>query len=248
MKKVFVTAWLTILCFLLLANVHAWEVPTYVRMNGGARMWFTTLQGDLLQPDRTKVDLVDNVGIPKDKLVWEFFGSARFWNIHVFRFRAEPLTSYEARNDSFFKIRNFRAGYDLDFFMSPQLLFGANADVSVTEFDTDIQNIPVGGNVYTYHDNQTLTTPLLGLHGTFYPILDDIALRPNISSRVNWWNYADRENWEWEVAGGVDVPINKLWTWTVSGGYRFWHTKFKRERDTLDVNRMGFFIDAALLF
>jgi hypothetical protein len=248
MKRIFVTAWLTILCFLLLANVHAWEVPSYIRMTGGSRMWFTVLEGDLIQADRTKVDLIDNIGLSKDKLVWEFFTSMRFSNIHQLRFRWEPLTAYESKNDSFAKMRYFQAGYDLDFYMSPQILFGANADLNVTNFDTDLRDVVVGGNLYNYHDSQTLTIPALGLHGTFYPILNDIALRPNFSSRVNWWNYRDREYWDWEIAGSVDVPVNKLWTWTVTGGYKFWHTKFKREQDTLDANRMGFFVDSSILF
>jgi hypothetical protein len=248
MKRFLVTAWLTILCFLLLANAHAWDVPSHIRMIGGVRMWFTVLEGDLIQPDRARVDLNDNMGIPEDVLVWDFFTSVRVCNFHVFRLRGEPVTSYESKNESFVKIWYLQAGYDLDFYMSPQALLGANVDLNITNYNTDVRNVAVGGNVYNYHDSQTLTLPQIGLHATFYPILDDIALRPNISGRFNWWNYADRESWDWEVATAVDIPVNRLWTWSVAGGYRYWHTKFKRERDTLDINRMGFFVESSLLF
>lgn len=247
MRKI-VIAWLTALCFLLLGNVHAWEVPNYIRMTSGARMWFTVLDGDLIQDDRTKIDLIDNAGIERNKLSWEFLTSVRAYNIHVWRFRAEPLSGYESKNDSYLRVRNYRTGYDLDFYMSPQALFGANIDINITNLETRIQDVIVGGNTYTYQDSKTRTTPLLGLHGSFYPILDDISLRPNVSARVNWWNYENLETWDWEISGAVDIPINRLWTWTVNGGYRFWHTKFKRERDTIDINRMGFFLESSLLF
>ncbi len=126
-------------------------------------------EGDLIQADRTKVDLIDNVGLSKDKLVWEFFSSMRFSNIHVVRFRWEPLTAYESRNDSFAKVRFFQAGYDLDFYMCPQLLFGANWDLNVTNFNTDLRDVVVAGNLYNYHDNQTLTIPSLACTARFTP-------------------------------------------------------------------------------
>jgi hypothetical protein len=211
-------------------------------------MWFSVLEGSLLQPNRVKLDLNDNVGIKKEKIAWDFFTYIRFSNIHVLRFRFEPLTTYDSRNDSFQKISNFRAGYDLDFFMTPQILFGANVDVNTTTFDTDVRDVLVGGNLYNYHESETKTTPLIGLHGSFYPILNDISIRPNISARVNWWNYENYETWDWETSAAVDVPINRWWTWTVNGGYRYWHTKFKRQFDTIDSNRSGFFVETSLLF
>ena len=58
MKKFLVIVWLTVLCFLLLGNVHAWDVPAFLRLNAGSRTWFSALQGDLIQGDRTKVDLM----------------------------------------------------------------------------------------------------------------------------------------------------------------------------------------------
>jgi hypothetical protein len=120
--------------------------------------------------------------------------------------------------------------------------------LSTTNYDTTTRDVTVGGITYNYQDNQTLTTPLIGLHGNFYPIIEDIALRPNLSARANWWNYADRESWDWEIGAAVDIPINRLWTWTVNGGYRYWHTKFKRTNDALDINRMGFFLESSVLF
>ncbi len=81
MKRNFIIAWLTILCFLLLGNVHAWEVPSYLRLNAGARAWSSVLQGDLIQNDKTKVDLINNVGIDPNKLVWELFANFRVDNI-----------------------------------------------------------------------------------------------------------------------------------------------------------------------
>ncbi len=248
MKKLFVQAWLTVLCFLLLGDVHAWEVPTYLRINSGARMWFTQIQGDLIQKNHLKLDLGDNVGIKPNKLAWEFFTNFRFHNIHVLRFRAEPLTTYESRDNSYLQVRNFRLGYDLDFYMSPQMLFGANLDLSFTNYDSRVRNVTIGDATFDYSTSQNRTNPLLGLHATYYPILEEISIRPNFSTRVNWWNYESLETWDIDMSAAVDVPINCLWTWTVAGGYRIWHTKTKREKDTLDLNRNGFFLETSLLF
>ena len=249
MKKLVIIGWLTALCYLLIGNVHAWEVPPYLRITTGSRMWFTLLEGDLIQKDRTKLGLGENLGLQKDKLVWEFFTNTRFNNIHVFRIKWEPTTTYDqSRNDSYQKIWNLDLGYDLDFFMSPQVLFGANADMVILGLDTRPKDVVVGAAMYNYKDEGSRVFPTIGLHGTFYPVLEAVALRPNIFSRVNWWNYDNLECWDWEVATAVDIPVNRLWTWTINGGYRFWHTKIKRERDTVDKNRMGFFVETSILF
>lgn len=249
MKRIAITAWLTLMCFLLLANVHAWEVPSYVRLNGGSRIWFSVLDGDLIQPDKTKLGLSDNAGLKRDLLVWEYFGSARLENIHVFRFRAEPYTTYDrASNESYHKVSNYRTGYDLDFYMSPQALIGANADLDVMTLESQMNNVTVGANVYNYKDGETRVIPSFGFHGTFYPILEGISLRPNLSTRINWWNYDSLATWNWEVSGAVDVPLNHLWTWSVSGGYRIWHVDFKRDLDKVDMTRTGFFMESSVLF
>ncbi len=248
MKRFLIIAWLTVLCFLLLGNVHAWEIPSYLRINSGARMWFSNIQGDLIEPDRTKLDFSEHLGLKKERLAWEIFGSLRFDNIHVFRFRAQPFTSYESKNDSYQVIRDYRVGYDLDFFMSPQVLFGANIEVDILGLETRVNNVTSGGVTFNYHDSRTRAIPLLGLHGTFFPVLEAIALRPNVSSRIGWWNYEGLEAWDWELASSVDIPVNRLWTWTISGGYRLWHTKMKRDVDTVDMNRTGFFLETSVLF
>ena len=56
-------------------------------------MWFTTLQRNLIQSDRTKLDLTENLGLKRDDLVWTFFAEARIKNIHVLRVRAEPYSA-----------------------------------------------------------------------------------------------------------------------------------------------------------
>ena len=249
MKKLILVANITILWFLMAVTVYAWEVPSYLRANGGVRMWFTNIEGDLIQLDRTKIGLGENMGLKKEKLVWEFFASMRFDNAHVFRLRAEPSTVYDqSSNDSYLQIKDWRLGYDLDFYMTPQMLFGANVDLVFAGYDTKISNVMVGGSVYNYRTEANKVFPTLGVHGTFYPVVQGIALRPNIAGRVNWWNNSDFETWEWEALSGVDIPINSYWTWNVSTGYRYDHIKFKREIDTLDINRGGFFLEASLLF
>ncbi|MFH0824973.1 MAG: hypothetical protein V2B18_19650 [Pseudomonadota bacterium] len=249
MKKLLVIAWLTVLCFLMIANVHAWEVPSYIRVLSGTRMWFSVVEGDLVQADRTKLGIKENLGLKQDKLVWEWFGSVRVENIHVFRLRTEFQTSYDqARNESYQKFGNVRLGYDLDFYMTPQLLLGANADLDILTLDSRVSNVVVGGAVYNYSQTSTNVMPALGVHGSFYPILEGISLRPNLSGRVNYWSYYGNSCWDWEAAAGVDVPINQLWTWQMNGGYRMWNTKVKRERDEADITRGGVFIESAVLF
>ncbi len=249
MKNIILTIWLTVVCFLLLSNVHAWDMPPCLRVDGGVRMWFTSLQGDLVQNDRTKLDLSDNLGLKRDGLVWDFFASARLYNVHVFRFRAEPYAYYEqARGYSSLRVADHRLGYDLDFYMAPQVLFGANFDLEILNVDTRVSNVVVANSVFSYSDNQTRAIPTIGLHGTFYPIINGISLRPNWFARVNWWDYQTLETWDWETGAGVDIPVNRLWTWSMSAGYRFWHIKFKRDRDTVDMNTSGFFLQTSLLF
>ena len=249
MKNIIITTWLTILCFLLLSNVHAWEMPGYLRVDGGSRMWFTTLQGDLIQSDRTKLDLVGNLGLKGDDLVWSYSICARIKNIHVLRLRAEPYDIYDQPGGgSSLRVRDLRIGYDLDFYMSPQVLFGANIDLDVLNVDTRVANVTVANSSFSYNNNDTRAVPTLGFHTTFYPIMTGISLRPTASARVNWWNYRNLETWDWEAGGGVDIPVTNLWTWSVNAGYRFWHTKFKRDIDTLDMNRSGFFLESSILF
>lgn len=249
MAKFFTTVWLTLLCFLLLGNVHAWEVPAFLRVGAGSRAWFTTLQGDLIQSDRTKIDLATNLGVKPEALAWEFFGSIRLENIHVLRFRVEPDTVYaQAKTESLHKVRDIRVGYDLDFYMTPQILLGGNVDLDVLNIETRVKDATVGVVQFNYTQDHTRLVPSVGLHGTFYPIVEGIALRPNVSGRFNWFNYEGLETWDWEASSGVDIPINRLWTWSVSTGYRGWHTRFKRGRDTVDMRRNGLFVETAILF
>lgn len=249
MKRIIVIVWLTALCFLLLSNAYAWEIPSYIRITSGTRMWFSVIDGDLIQNDRTKLGLTQNLGIKKDKIAWEFFSTFRFDSIHVLRFRIEPLTEYNnSQNGSSQKIVDGRLGYDLDLYMTPQLLFGANIDLAVVNAETQVRNVSVANTTFNYDARESRVLPTLGLHGTFYPIIAGIALRPNVSGRISWWNYESLTNWDWEVAAAVDVPVNRLWTWTVNGGYRFWHLKLKRNIDTLDMNRSGFFVETSVLF
>jgi hypothetical protein len=249
MAKIFTTLWLTLLCFLFLGDVHAWEVPAFLRVSGGGRAWFTTVQGDLIQSDRTKIDLVNNLGVKPDSLAWEVFGNIRLENIHVLRFRVEPETLYaQSKNESLHKVRDIRAGYDLDFYMAPQMLFGANVDLDVLTIETRVKDTTVGPLQFNYNQDQTRVIPSVGLHGTFYPIVEGVALRPNVAARFSWFNYEGLESWDWEASSGVDIPINRLWTWSVSTGYRGWHTRFKRGRDTVDMRRNGLFIESAILF
>ncbi|MEW6110757.1 MAG: hypothetical protein AB1664_01395 [Thermodesulfobacteriota bacterium] len=248
-KKTIVTAWLTVLLFALLGNVHAWEVPAYLRFNGGARLWFSAIDGDLIQGDRTKLGFTGNMGLTQDVFTWELFASLRYNNIHALRLRGEPYTGYtSSANGSYQKVRNLRIGYDGDYYMSPQVLIGLNVDLDVLNLDTRVSNVTVGNVVYNYSETQTWAIPSIGLHGTFYPIIDGISLRPNISSRFNWWDMDSRSMWDWEVATAVDIPINPLWTWTIAGGYRMWNTKIDRSRDTIDMTRRGFYIETAILF
>ncbi len=248
-KKLLVIAWLTVLWFSLLGNVHAWDVPGYLRVDSGTRLWFSVIEGDLIQPDRTKIGFVNNMGLQQDQVSWEFFTGLRVENIHVFRVRVEPETTYgPSRNDSFQRVRNVRVGYDLDFYMTPQLLFGAHGDLDVLTLHTEVNDVTVGGNTYDYGDRATRVLPSLGVHGSFFPIISGVALRPNISTRVNWWDYETVEMWDWNVTAAVHIPVNALWTWTVSGGYRIWSLDIERDSDRLDMTRRGFFLEAGLLF
>jgi len=248
-KKVAIISWLTLLWFMLLGNAYAWEVPAFLRVNGGARLWFSVLDGDLVQADRTKLGFIDNLGLKKSELAWEYFATFRASNIHVVRVRTEPSTLYDqSANGSSLGMSSSRVGYDLDFYMTPQALVGLNTDVEVVSLNTQINNVQVGKSVYNYSRKDTYAVPSIGMHGTFYPMLSNVSLRPNLSARVNWWNYRSRSTWDCEIAAAVDVPINRLWTWTVNGGYRVWNFKVKRDRDRVDMTRQGFFVETSILF
>lgn len=248
-KKFLIVSWLTLLCFMLLSNVHAWEVPQYLRMQAGTRLWFSAIDGHLIQNDRTRLDLKDNLGIKQDEPAWEFFAALRVKSIHVARVRIEPSTLYtQSLSGSYQRVFDARMGYDLDFYMSPQILLGLNIDLDIMNLDTRVNQVAVGGLLYNYSASATRVLPGLGLHGSFYPIISGIALRPNISTRFNWWSSENLENRDWELAGSVDIPVNQLWTWTVSAGYRIWSVKVKRDRDTVDMTRSGPFIETAILF
>ncbi len=240
--------WLAAVCSFTLPYAAAFEVPTYLRLTSGSRIWFTVIEGDLIQHDRTKLGIGDNLGVKRDKLVSEYFSTFRLSNIHLIRLRLEPSSSYEASNDSRVKLRNLRVGYDLDFFMTSQALVGVNWDMDFNNLDTRVVDVHVGSSVFNYAQEQTRAIPSVGLHGTFYPILQSIALRPNLSSRVNWWDHNGLSTWDWELSAGVDIPVNELWTWSVTGGYRTWNVKINRDPDTVDMLRRGFFIETSVLF
>ncbi|MGC8659722.1 MAG: hypothetical protein ACP5U1_11665 [Desulfomonilaceae bacterium] len=249
MRKLVILIAIVVLCSFVMPYAYAWEVPNYIRANGGIRMWFTNIEGDLIQADRTKIGIGENMGLKKEKLAWEFFASTRLDNVHVFWLRAEPSTVYDqSSNDSFLQVKDWRLGYDFDFFMTPQVLFGANAELVFAGYDTKVSSVIVGNSTYNYRTEANKVFPTIGIHGTYYPIVQGIALRPNITGRVNWWNYNNFETWDWETLAGVDIPINQYWTWNVSGGYRYAHIKFNRDIDTLDINRNGFFLETSLLF
>jgi hypothetical protein len=132
--------------------------------------------------------------------------------------------------------------------MTPQMLFGSNSKLSVVKLETQVTDVTVGAVIYNYSENKTRALPSMGMHGTFYPILQGVSLRPSISGRVDWWNHDNLEVWDWEVKTGVDIPVNALWTWSIHGGYQFRHLKLRRDLDTIDMNRTGFFLETSLLF
>jgi hypothetical protein len=248
-KKILIISWMTALCFMLLANAHAWEIPAYLRLQAGARVWFSFLEGDLIQPDRTKLGILDNLGLKQDSIAWEYLFNIRMANIHLLRLRVEPSTLYDQSvNESFIKLRAGRVGYDLDFFMTPRLLLGGNVDLDVLNLQSSINQVIVGNFLFDYFENQTRAIPSVGLHWTYYPTFSGILLRPNFSTRMNWWDYESLETRDLEVSTAVDIPISELWTWTLSGGYRIWNIKLKRERDRIDMTRKGFFIETSILF
>ena len=248
-KKIAVISWLTALCFMLLSNVHAWDVPQYMRISMGSRLWFSLIEGDLIQPDRTKLDVLRNLGLKQDQLVWEHSVAVRLANIHVLRVTGLPRVTYnQSINDSSIQIWSILTGYDFDFFMSPQALIGANIDLEVLNLDTCVKNVTVAGLNFTYEDTVTQVIPSIGLHGTFYPVLDGIALRPNLSSRINWWSYRGVSKWDVEFAAAVDLPVNRLWTWSISSGYRIRNDQFQRSGDIVDLTRQGFFLETSILY
>ena len=164
MKHFLITTWLTILCFLLFSNVYAWEMPSCVRVSGGSRMWFSTLQGDLIQSDHTKLDLTENLGLKRDDLVWSFFASTRIKNVHVLRVRAEPYSVYEqSGGDSSLRVKDARLGYDCDFYMAPQVLFGVNFDLDILSVDTRVRNVVVANASFSYNDASTKGSPEPGV-------------------------------------------------------------------------------------
>jgi hypothetical protein len=248
-KKSVLVVWFTLVWFMLLANVHAWEVPSYVRLSGGTRAWFNLLEGDLIQPDRTKLGFTDNLGLKQDALSWEHFVNLRLANIHLVRFRVEPSTSWgRSSNESYLKVVNGRVGYDLDFFMTPNALIGAHADVDVLNLESTVDRIRVANSLFEYSFTQTRAIPSVGLHGAYYPTVSGISVRPNFSARINLWDYESVQSRDLELSGAVDIALNQLWTWSIMGGYRIWNIKLQRDVDRADITRKGFFVETSLLF
>jgi hypothetical protein len=249
LKKSIFVAWFTLVWFMLLANVHAFEVPAFIRLSGGSRAWFNLLEGDLVQPDRTKLGLTDNLGLKQDALAWEHFLNLRVANIHVVRCRVEPSTTWgRSSNDSCVRVVNGRIGYDLDFFMTPNSLLGAHADVDVLHLETTVDRVRVANSFFDYAFGQTRAVPSVGLHGAYYPSVTGISVRPNLSARINLWDYETVQSRDVELSGAVDIPLNQLWTWSIVGGYRIWNLKLQREVDRADITRKGFFFETSLLF
>ncbi len=249
MIRAIVAILIGLICLLPGVDACAGSFPPYVRLNGGARVWFSRIDGDLIQPDNTKLGLTENLAINPEKVTWDYFGSLRLDNVHVVRFNGEIGTAYEqSRNDSFLKTWSAQATYDLDFYMTPQFLLGSHTSVGVWGMETLVINVKVGETVFNYQEKITKVFPSLGFHGIFYPILSGIAVRPNFSGRLNWWNYESLELYDWEAAGAFDIPLNRNWTWSMGGGYRFCRVGLKRNKDRIEIKRTGFFLETSLLF
>ena len=62
MKKIILTISVFILSALIIETGYAWEVPNCIRANAGVRMWFSNIEGDLIQLDRTKIGLGEKHG------------------------------------------------------------------------------------------------------------------------------------------------------------------------------------------
>lgn len=228
---------------------QAWEVPAYLRIDSGARLWFSELDGDLIQEDNTKIGVDTNLGLKTDQLAWEIFGSGRFDNIHVVRLNYQMETAYEnAKTGSTQKFWNLDLAYDLDFYMTPRVLFGTHSKVTILHVDTQVKDIEIGETPYNYSSKGSHTIPGVGLHGAYYPIIGGVAIRPVVTGRASWWNQGTTQNWNWEVATGMDVPLTTLWTWSLSGGYQFRRIKLQRDTDSVELDRRGFFIQGSLLF
>ncbi len=228
---------------------QAWQVPSYLRLDAGVRLWFSELSGDLIQDDKTKIGIDTNLGLKPDQLTWEIFGSGRFDNIHVVRINWDTETLYEnPHTGSSHKVWNIDLAYDLDFYMTPRILFGTHSNVSVLNLKTLVSDVEIGEIDYNYSSSGYHTIPGIGLHAAYYPIMGGVAIRPTIMGRASWWNQGATQNLKWEVSTGMDVPLTSLWTWSLCGGYQFSHTKLKRDADSVELNRKGFFIQGSLLF
>ena len=92
-------------------------------------------------------------------LYGNIFANFRLDNIHVLRFRTEPSSVYNSRGDSFQKIRYFQVGYDIDFYMTPQILFGANFDLDILNTETRVKEVTVANSSFDYYENQTRAIP-----------------------------------------------------------------------------------------
>ncbi|MEW6349290.1 MAG: hypothetical protein AB1646_09520 [Thermodesulfobacteriota bacterium] len=242
-------ALIALICLMPQGDASAGSFPPYVRLNGGARVWFSRIEGDLIQPNNTKLGLTENLAINPERVAWDYFGSLRLDNVHVLRVNAEIGTAYDqSRNDSYFKTWNAQVTYDLDFYMTPQFLLGSQTNIGVVGLETLVNNVKVGDATFNYHEKISKVVPSLGFHGIFYPILSGISVRPNFSGRLNWWNYESLELYDWEVAGAFDVPLNRKLTWSMGGGYRFSRLGMKRNNDRVEFNRRGFFLETSLLF
>ena len=84
----------TVLVLAGAANAFSGEAPPYVRLHGEAKVWFSKIGGDLIQPDQTKLGLTENLGINSEKVVWDMSCGLRLDNVHVLRFHGEVGTSF----------------------------------------------------------------------------------------------------------------------------------------------------------
>ena len=82
----------------------------------------------------------------------------------------------------------------------------------------------------------------MGFHGTYYPILMGIAVRPNMSARVSWWNYESIRLPRLGSDPLIAVTLNAFWTCSIGGGSRAWSLNLKRDKDGIDIHRTGYFL------
>ena len=257
MKKIHIT--LLVFFVVGLFPVFAWaQVGENYVVEIEGRYWNPKLDASvkIVKNDvGTHFSAVDDLGFDEKKDSGEARIQIKFAKKHKFNLSFLPLkwdadkvltstiifsgTTYTAgtRVQSKLDLNVFKAGYEYDFLEGSWGFLGGTIDVMAADMNVELKTPALAINE---KESKTVPIPLIGLTARIYP--------------VKWVNFTAKVSglpmgsYGHVFDAEVSLNINPIKYVGISGGYRYFETKFKYDNNSLDFKLDGPFLALKIRF